>query len=207
MEDSNCYLKGREEYLYKKNFLNLCDADGNVTYIDWENVIKWHHVDDESDIPNSLDEALAAKHGFNDTDVQQTKLEELENWRRNRAFEEVPFNHQEYISTKWAITEKAVEVEKKLKARSVARGFKDQAEIQTDSPTGSKECQRLVLTIMASRGWQCNSIDIRAAFLQGKPIGRDVYVKPPTEVFTEGTIWKLKTCVYDLKDASRTWYM
>ena len=191
-----------------KNFFNLCDDDGNVTYIDWENdVIKWHLVDDESNMPNSLDEALVAKHGFSDTDVQQAKFEELENWRRNRVYEEVSFNHQEYISTKWVITEKAVEGEKKLKARLVARGFEEQAKIQTDSPTYSKKCQRLVLTIMASREWQCNSIDIQAAFLQGKPINRDVYVKPPMEVFTEGTIWKLKTCVYGLNGASRTWYM
>ena len=27
------------------------------------------------------------------------------------------------------------------------------------------------------------------------------------EVFIEGTIWKFKTCVYGLNDASRTWYM
>ena len=188
-----------------KNFFNLCNDDGNVTYIDWENdVIKWHHVDDESDMPNSLDEALVAKHGFSDADVQQAKFEELENWRRNKVYEEVPFNHQKYISTnKWVIIEKAVEGEKKLKALLVVRGFEEQAKIQTDSPTCSKECQRLVLTLMASREWQCNSIDI----LQGKPIDRDVYVKRSMEVFTDGTIWKFKTCVYGLNDASRTWYM
>ena len=131
-------------------------------------------MDDESDMPNSLDEAFVANHGFSDTDIQQDKLEELENWTRNRVYEEVPFNHQEYISTKWVITEKAVDGKKKLKARLVARGFEEQAEIQTDSPTCSKEYQRLVLTIMASRGWHCNSNDIKAAFLQGKPIDRDV---------------------------------
>ena len=60
-------------------------------------------------MPNSLDETLVAKHGFSDADVQQAKFEELENWRRNGIYEEVPFNHQEYISTKWVITEKAVE--------------------------------------------------------------------------------------------------
>ena len=35
-------------------------------------------------MPNSLDKALVAKNGFSDTDVQQAKLEELENCRRNR---------------------------------------------------------------------------------------------------------------------------
>ena len=47
-------------------------------------------MDDESDLPNSLDEALVAKHGFSDADLQQAKFEELENWRRKRVHEEVP---------------------------------------------------------------------------------------------------------------------
>ena len=93
-----------------------------------------------------------------DTDVQQAKLAELENWRRNRVYEVVLFNHQEYIFTKWVITEKAVQGGKKLKVPLVVRGFEERAEIQTDPPTCSKECQRLILTIMASRGWQCNPL-------------------------------------------------
>ena len=190
MKDGNSSVISRagKNTVKYKNFLNLCNDDGNVTYIDSENVIKCHHVDNESDMPNSLDEALVAKHGFSDTDVQQAKLEELENWRKNRVYEEVPFNHQESVCTKWVITGKAVEGEKKLKAGLLARGFEEQADVQTDSLTCSKECQRLVLTIMEPRRWQCNSIDIKAAILQGKPIGRDVYVRSPMELFTEGTI-------------------
>ena len=36
-------------------------------------------MDDESDMPNSLDEALVAKHSFSDIDIQLGKLEESEN--------------------------------------------------------------------------------------------------------------------------------
>ena len=39
-----------------------------------------------------------------------------------------------------------------------------------DSPTCSKESLRLTSSIMVSKGWKCNSIDVRSAFLQGKQI-------------------------------------
>ena len=49
-------------------------------------------------------------------------------------------------------------------------------------------------------------IDIKAAFLQGFPIDRDVYLVPPVEANT-GRLWKLETTVYGLVDASREWYL
>ena len=42
----------------------------------------------------------------------------------------------------------------------------------------------------------------KSAFLQGKPIERDVYLNPPKEVHTK-KIWKLHTTVYGLGDAPR----
>ena len=43
---------------------------------------------------------------------------------------------------------------------------------------------------------------IKSAFLQGKPVERDVYLNPPKEVHTK-KIWKLHTTVYGLGDAPR----
>ena len=60
---------------------------------------------------------------------------------------------------------------------------------------------------MATRKWKIHSIDIKAAFLQGRPIDRKVYLLPPVEAEVENTIWKLKTCIYGLGDASRSWYL
>ena len=55
--------------------------------------------------------------------------------------------------------------------------------------------------------WKINSIDIKAAFLQGKSIDRDLYLKPPKEAEAQGRLWKLKKAVYGLSDASRVWYL
>ena len=48
-------------------------------------------------------------------------------------------------------------------------------------------------------------MDVKTAFLQGKPLERDVYIKPPKEAKTSG-LWKLKKCVYGLNEASQYWY-
>ena len=53
-------------------------------------------------------------------------------------------------------------------------------------------------------GWKIQSIDIKSAFLQGMPLTRNVYLKPPKEAETD-LIWKLNQAVNGLADASRHW--
>ena len=45
-------------------------------------------------------------------------------------------------------------------------------------------------------------MDIKSAFLQGKSIQRDVFIKPPKEANTN-KLWKLKTTVYGLCEKKR----
>ena len=63
-----------------------------------------------------------------------------------------------------------------------------------------------MLCIISSQQWTIKSIDVVTAFLQGKPMEREVYVRPPIEAYTD-KIWKLNKCVYGLSDASRHWYL
>ena len=95
-----------------------------------------------------------------------------------------------------------------MKARLVARGFEEAEinEIRKDSPTCGKDSLRLCLTLLVSMGWQINSLDIKAAFLQGSHIEREVFIIPPKEA-DSNKIWKLNKTVYGLADASRTWYL
>lgn len=66
---------------------------------------------------------------------------------------------------------------------------------------------RLVLAVVAQNDWEVNSMDIKTAFLQGEPIDRDVFIRPPKEASCNGTVvWKLKKCVYGVNDASLRWY-
>ena len=94
------------------------------------------------------------------------------------------------------------------KARLVARGFEEDnlEEIRKDSPTCCKDNFRLVLCIISSKSWTIHSVDVKSAFLQGKGINRDIYLKPPKEAETL-KLWKLRTTVYGLCDAPRVWYL
>ena len=142
-------------------------------------------------------------------DICQAKDAELENWKHNRVYEKVIDTGQKTISSRWVVTEKETvgTNEKKTKARLVCRGYEeDVTMIRTDSPTCTKESLRLLYSLGASYRWRCQSLDVRAAFLQGDEISREIYMKPPRGVEEKGYIWRLLKCPYGLSDAPRTWY-
>jgi len=95
-----------------------------------------------------------------------------------------------------------------LKARLVVRGDQDFAEgdIPCDSPTVDRSTVKLMLAIAANENWRLRSIDISAAFLQGRDIDRIVHVQPPPEFKKPGTVWRLNKGLYGLKEAARLWY-
>ena len=85
------------------------------------------------------------------------------------------------------------------KARLVVKGSGElrKDEILKDSPTCSKENLRVVFSGIAA-------LNIKAAFLQGENIDRELYVLPPKEA-NKDKIWLLKKCTYGLLDVSRQW--
>ena len=125
------------------------------------------------------------------------------------VYEEVENTGQKALSVRWVMTEKTDnDGGRFVKARLVARGYEEEDEVQSDSPTVGKEILRLFVAILASRKWLINSIDIKAAFLQSDKFEREVYLKPPVEAeCCHKTLWKLKKCVYSLNDAARSWYI
>ena len=133
--------------------------------------------------------------------AKQCELEKLRNFA---TYEEVEDIGQKKLSTRWVITEK----ENQVKARLVARGFEENFYVQRDSPTVGKGALKVFLFIAAGEEWTVKTTDIKSAFLQGKEIDRDVFLKPPVESNTkEGIIWKLKHCLYGLKDGARQFYL
>lgn len=136
------------------------------------------------------------------------KSAEVQNWKKYGVYHEVADDGQFAISTRWVMTQKEDENGgSKVKARLVARGFEEPVKSQADSPTAGRDTLRLFLGLCSSLNWKCNTIDIRAAFLQGKPIDRDVFLRPPKDLGLQGKLWKLRRTVYGLVDASRSWYL
>ena len=70
----------------------------------------------------------------------------------------------------------------------------------------SKEPPQLMLTIAANEAWGLRSIDISAAFLQGRQIDRMKHIQPPNEFRKPRIVWRLKKGLYGLKEAARQWY-
>ncbi|CAC5398594.1 unnamed protein product [Mytilus coruscus] len=158
--------------------------------------------------------------------VDMSKLEELQNVAtevelpssddysvmifedNNSVYEECTDSGQKCISTRWICSLKNTSEGTIHKARLVARGFEEfnRNDIPEDSPTCGTDSLRLVLAILAQRGWKTRTMDIKTAFLQGAEIERKIYVKPPIEAQCKDIIWKLRKCVYGLSDASLSWY-
>lgn len=143
-----------------------------------------------------------------DVSFDEAKENEIRSWRQNEVFEEVVDKGQKCISTRWVCTLKETENGLVPKARLVARGFEELkvSDLQKDSPTCASESLRLLVAVICQRQWELHSMDIKAAFLQGMELSRDVFIKPPPEANRTGTLWKLRKCVYGLADASLYWY-
>ena len=137
-------------------------------------------------------------------EIVESKKDELTKWKEYEAYEEVELDGQPVISTRWVVTEKP---SGKPKSRLVVRGFEEKISPQSDSPTVSKDSCKMFLSIAANEGFAIGSLDVASAFLQGQPLTREVYVRPPIEARNEGKIWRLKKTCYGLYDASRSWYM
>lgn len=64
------------------------------------------------------------------------------------------------------------------KARLITRGFEEMntEELPKDSPTCVSESLKMIMAVICQKKWQLNSIDIKAAFLQGKELTRNIYI-------------------------------
>src|ERR1700755_1664326 len=172
--------------------------NGEESWIDFRDLTDVEEINDQEEV--WLCNRLQSER------VLRAKLCEIENWEENDVFKRVKDKGQKRVSLRWVITEKIKDGEEKCKARLVARGFEEEgAELITESPTCSGEVLRMCLTIMKMKGWKCNSIDIKTAYLQGDRIKRKVWVIPPKEAKEKG-LWELKKTVYGLKDAARVWF-
>ena len=141
---------------------------------------------------------------YHDEDrIVTAKEDELEKWDRYNAYEEVDFEDQNVLGSRWVVQDR----QGKVKARFVVKGCQEEYDPRSDSPTASKESLKLFLSIAANCDMKLKSLDATSAFLQGDPLVRDVYIWPPKERRKEGKIWKLKKSCYGLYDASRKWYL
>ena len=171
-----------------------CDTDGKMS-VNFNDLDAWQPLNEEVLFVKSDEKELAAK------------FKELENLKEHCVYDEVQDDGQQLVGVRWVLTEKWCDGESITKARLVAKGFEEpSSEVRCDSPTCLKENLRLLLAIAVSQSWSIRTLEIKSAFLQGRKIQREVFLKPPPEANTEG-VWRLNKAIYGLNDASRSWYL
>ena len=147
---------------------------------------------------NEIEEIYINNHSCS----EEAKLKELESWKDNNVQETV--KNQKRISVRWVCSVKQTDKGSKPKANLVARGFEEDSlnTFEKESPTASKDTLGTLLSTIITNNWNLKSIDIKTAFLQGKFLKRDAYLKPPLEAHCDNQIWKLNNCMYRLTEAS-----
>ena len=174
-----------------------------------KDVSEWELLDPDKSDEGAIPTEIYATQEYDEQTREERKLarhREMESWKANKVYTEVTNRNQSCISGKWVYRNKVIDNKPSVKARYVLRGYEEEIDFRTDSPTCKRESIRLLLVIIASKGWKINSIDFKTAFLQGNQIEREVFVKPPREANTN-LMWRLNKTVYGLNDAPRQWYL
>ena len=192
---------------------NTTRSDGSSHVVDFKKVYCWSEKpsvnevnaeDDDIDQENHIDMALLTAKQNKELEA---KLVELDQWKAMGVYKEVEDNGQDCMSLRWVLKDKLNAAgETFCKARLCVRGFEEEQNFRTDSPTCSREGIRLFLAMTAAHKWKIHSLDVKGAFLQGKEIDRMVIIRPPKEAKTP-KLWQLVKCAYGLADAPRCWYL
>ena len=139
----------------------------------------------------------------NQDEVHEAKEKELKNFDDFDVYEEEKYEGQEVLGTRFVLTQKP---DKSIKARFVVKGFQENFEDASDSPTSSRETLKVFLAVAANEKFQIKCSDVRSAFLQSETIQREVFIDPPPQRKKPGYVWKLRRPCYGLDDASRQWF-
>src|SRR6201988_5570594 len=135
--------------------------------------------------------------------------EELESLRKRKVFELVdPPKNRRIIKNRWVFDLKS---DGQKKARLVAKGFSQVEGINYDeifSPVVRFETVRMMIALVALKGWHIRGRDVKTAFFYGE-LEEELYMEQP-EGFKvkgqEGKVMRLKRAIYGLKQAALAWW-
>jgi hypothetical protein len=133
-------------------------------------------AEEESQIMDTL-VVTVPRYMHSEPECVAAKEKELENWEQFEVYTEVKDVGQTLLGTNWVLVKK----DNGVKARLCVRGDQeeDKESVRTNSPTVNRVNVKLFYVLAASMGWQVRTADVKAAFLQGAPLERDVFIRPP----------------------------
>ncbi len=99
----------------------------------------------------------------------------------------------------------------KYKARLVVKGYCQVFGVdfsETFAPVARLDTIRMLLALVAQKGWKTYQLDVKSAFLNGY-IQEEIYVEQPEGFQVKGQeekVYLLKKALHGLKQAPRAWY-
>jgi hypothetical protein len=97
----------------------------------------------------------------------------------------------------------------RYKSRLVSKGFQQVHGIDYDetfTPVEKMDSIRLTLSIVATKGWEFNQMDMKNAFLHDD-LSEETYMEKPHGFMQDSSlVCRLKTSLYGLKQAPMAWY-
>ena len=130
---------------------------------------------------------------------------EWQAWVKNEVVQELSASEAKKIPREriFAIPARLVRINKAqpgqaglmAKSRIVLPGHldPDMGNVRTDAPTTQMSAVRLAITLGMKFGWGFLLFDVSTAFLSGKTVDRDLYVKPPRDLkcVDPAVLWKI----------------
>jgi hypothetical protein len=163
------------------------------------------------DAPQTLKEAKSGADWF---DWEKSIHEEFESIRTNNTAELVDLPRgKRALGSKLVFSLKKNEDGsiKRYKSRWVARGYTQQHGVDyfdTTSPVVKLASLKVVLSEAAIEDFEILQMDVTTAFLN-PPIKEEVYMKQLPDFLDKqfpDKVWRLRKCIYGLKQSSRAWY-
>jgi hypothetical protein len=171
-------------------------------------------------VPKGVPSSLGEINAHPDRDmIWAAVMKELKSLIDNETWEIVPRpKERTVIKSKWILTVK-LDVHgdiERYKARFVARGFSQILGLdynETYAPVVSTVTLRIVLSMMAAKGWSMSQLDVETAFLNSK-LDEEIYVELPEmwEELMKDTshprkdwVLLMRRALYGLKQAPYLW--
>ena len=97
----------------------------------------------------------------------------------------------------------------RLKCILLPHGNRDREkhEVPSDCATVQFPVIRMILSLCALYPSHLASIDITGTYLQGKPLDRNIFMRPPKGWCRKGVVWKLIRPAYGLVDSGKIWQL
>ena len=160
-----------------------------------------------SEVPKTYQQAISCEESQGWQHAMESEMNSLE---ENGTYSLVPLpKGRKAIGSRWVYTVKlGTDGEEQLKARCVAKGFSQIADIdyhETFSPTARLTSIRMFMQIAVEQSMVVHQMDFNCAYLNAD-IDAEIYMKQP-EGFKKdpGLVCKLNKSLYGLKQSGRLW--